>query len=82
MYLQKYLKLHKFATTKNNFDKNDHVRHASSYNVHGINFQLNRISRSMKNENTNVFVNNRKLHKFATYNSNLEIKLYLAEVIA
>ena len=32
-------KLHKFATTNSNFEKNiDYVRHASSYNVHVYQF--------------------------------------------
>ena len=31
-------KLHKFATTNSNFEKNDYFRHASSYNVHVYQF--------------------------------------------
>ena len=31
-----------------------------------INFQQNRVSRSVKNVPTNLFAKNRKLHKFAT----------------
>ena len=30
--------LHKFATTKSNFKKNDYIRHASSHNVHACQF--------------------------------------------
>ena len=31
-------KLHKFATTNKTFEKIDHIRHASSYNVHVYQF--------------------------------------------
>ena len=34
-----------------------------------INFQQNRVSRSVKTVHTNIFAKNRKLHKFATTNS-------------
>ena len=47
-----------------------------------VNFQQNRISRSVKNENTNLLSDNRKLHKFATCNLNFEPKPQLAEVFA
>ena len=40
-----------------------------------INFQQNRVSRSVKTMHTNIFANNRKLHKFETCSSNFEIKL-------
>ena len=40
-----------------------------------INFQQNRVSRSVKTVHTNIFANNRKLHKFATTNSNFEKKI-------
>ena len=40
-----------------------------------INFQQNRVSRLVKTVHTNLFANNRKLHKFATCNSNFEISL-------
>ena len=40
-----------------------------------ITFQQNRISRSVKTVNTKLFANNCKLHKFATCNSNFEMKL-------
>ena len=39
-----------------------------------INFQQTRISRSVQTVNTNIFANNRNLHKFATTNSNFEKK--------
>ena len=39
------------------------------------NFQQNRINRSVITVHTNVFANNRNLHKFATTNSNFEKKL-------
>ena len=37
-------------------------------------FQQNRVSGSVKTVLTNIFANNRKLHKFATTNSNFEKK--------
>ena len=37
-----------------------------------INFQQNRVSRSVKTVHTNLFAKNYKLHKFATCNSNFE----------
>ena len=37
-----------------------------------INFQQNRVSRSVKTVHTNLFAKNCKLHKFATCNSNFE----------
>ena len=40
-----------------------------------INFQQNQVSRTVKTVHTNLFANNSKLHKFATYNSNLEKSL-------
>ena len=44
-----------------------------------INFQENRVSRSVKIVHTNLFVKNRKLHKFARYNLNFE-KSRLADI--
>ena len=41
-----------------------------------INFQQIRVSRSVKTVFTNIFANNRKLHKFATTNSNFSKKDY------
>ena len=40
-----------------------------------INFQQNRVSRSVKTVHTNLFANNCKLHKFATCNSNFKKSL-------
>ena len=37
-----------------------------------INFQQNRVSRSVKTERTKIFAKNCKLHKFATANKNLK----------
>ena len=42
-----------------------------------INFQQNRVSRSVKTVHTNLFAQHRKLHKFATTNSNFEKKTIL-----
>ena len=42
-----------------------------------INIQQNRASGSVKTVHTNLFVNDRKLHKFATTNSNFEKIDYL-----
>ena len=43
-----------------------------------INFQQNRVCRSVKTMHTNLFARNRKLHKFATTNSNFEKIDYLS----
>ena len=40
-----------------------------------INFQQNRVSRSVKTVHTILFAKNRKLHKFAATNSNFEKNL-------
>ena len=40
-----------------------------------INFKQTRVSRSVQTVHTNIFANNRNLHKFATTNSNFEKKL-------
>ena len=42
-----------------------------------INFQQTLVSRSVQTVHTNIFANNRNLHKFATTNSNFEKKDYL-----
>ena len=56
--------------------KNQLFRHASSYHVHvhvgHINFQQTRVSRSVQTVHTNLFAKRRKLHKFATTNSNFD----------
>ena len=44
------------------------MRHRNTYMY--INFQQNRVSRSVITAHKNLFANNRKLHKFATTNSN------------
>ena len=70
-------KLHKFATTSNNFKKStlSDKHHLKTY-MH-INFQQNRVSRSVKTVYTNLFAKNCKLHKFATTNSNFEKSIFL-----
>ena len=39
-----------------------------------INFQQTQVSRSVQTVHTNIFANNRNLHKFATTNNNLKKK--------
>ena len=46
------------------------MHHGRTY-VH-INFQQNRVNRSVKTVHTNLFAQYRKLHKFAATNSNFE----------
>ena len=64
MYSQKNRKLHTFSTANSNFKKltlsDMHYRKMYVY----INFQQNRVSRSVKT----VHKKNCKLHKFATCN--------------
>ena len=45
------------------------MRHRIPYMY--INFQQNQVSRSLKTVHTNIFANNRKLHKIAATNSNI-----------
>ena len=68
-------KLHKFATTNSNIEKkkNSDMHHRIMYMY--INFQQVRVSRSVKTMHTNIFANNRKLHKLATCNTNFEKSL-------
>ena len=40
-----------------------------------FNFQQNQVNKSVETVHTNIFANNRKLHKFATYTSNFEKSL-------
>ena len=47
-----------------------------------INFQQNRSSRSVKAVHTIIFANNRKLHKFATTNSNFEKINYFRQALS
>ena len=63
----------KFATTKSNIKKKL-FRHALLYHVHVYKFPANSGSRSVQTVHTNIFANNRNLHKFATTNSNFEKK--------
>ena len=42
-----------------------------------IDFEQNRVCRSVKTVHTNLFAQYRKLHKFATTNSNFEKKIIL-----
>ena len=44
-----------------------------------INFQQNCHNRSVKTVHTNLFANNRKLHKFATTNSRFLKKLIISD---
>ena len=62
----------KSATTNSNFEKIDYLdmHHRITYMY--INFQQTRVSRSVQTVHTNIFAYNRKLHKFATTNSNFE----------
>ena len=68
-------KLHKFANTNSNFKKStlSDMHHHKTYMY--INFQQNRVSRSVKTVDTNLFAKNSKFHKFATCNSNFENSL-------
>ena len=66
-------KLHKVAITNNIVFENStlsDMHHRSTY-MH-INFQQNRVSRSIKTVHTNLFAQYRKLYKFATTISNFE----------
>ena len=69
-------KLHKYATYYSNFETKllSDMHHRITYMY--INFQQNRVSRSVKTVHTKLFANNRKLHKFATCNSNFEKSLF------
>ena len=66
--------LHKFATTNSNLEKSiiSDIHHSIMYMC--INFQQNRVSRSVKTAHTNLFAYNRKLHKFATCNLQFEFR--------
>ena len=46
-----------------------------------IDFQQNRVCRSVKTVHTNLFAQYRKLHKFATINSNFEKKKFFLTCI-
>ena len=56
--------LHKFATTNRSFQKStlSDKRHRKMYMY--VNFQQNRVNRSIKTVHTNLFAKKWKLHKF------------------
>ena len=56
------------------------MHHRKTY-MH-INFQQNRVRRSVKTVHTNLFAKNYKLHKFATTNSNFEKIDYLSHAVS
>ena len=64
--LQKNRKLHKYATYKSNFETKlfSDMHHRITYII--INFQQDRVSRSVKTVHTNLFTKICKLLKFAT----------------
>ena len=61
-------KLHKYATYNLNFETKllSDMHHRITYLY--INFQQNRVNRSVKTVHTSLFANICKLHKFATCN--------------
>ena len=61
-------KLHKYATYNLNFETKllSDMQHRITYLY--INFQQNRVSRSVKTVHTSLFANICKLHEFATCN--------------
>ena len=67
-------KLHKLATTKNIFGKSTLSDMHDRRTYMHINFQQNRVNILVKTVHTNLFAQYRKLHKFATINSNFEKK--------
>ena len=67
----------KFAITNSNFEKNNYFDMHYCITFMYINFQQTRVSRSVQTVHTNIFANNRNLHKFATTNSNFEKNDYL-----
>ena len=58
-----------------NFVKNNYLDMHYCITYMYINFQQTRVSRSVQTVHTNIFANNRNLHKFATTNSNFEKKI-------
>ena len=66
--LAKNCKLHKFATTNKSFSKStlSDMRHCKTYMY--VNFQQNRVNRSVKTVHTNLFAKKCKFHKFTTCN--------------
>ena len=73
-------KLHKFATTNTNFKKNWLFPTCIIVDrtCLSIFIKIWLVARSVKTVHTNVFANNRKLHKFATCNTYLK-KLLLSD---
>ena len=67
----------KFATTNSNFEKNNYLDMHYCITYMYIYFQQTRVSRLIQTVHTNIFANNRNLHKFATTNSNFENNDYL-----
>ena len=68
--LKKNYKLHKFVTANSIFFFKSIIsdmHHRITYIY--INFEQNRVSKSVKTERTNIFAKNCKVHKFATTNS-------------
>ena len=69
-------KLHKFATIRIVIFKKSiisYMRDRKKYMY--INFQQNRVCRSVKTVRTNIYAQSGKLHKFATTNRNFEKNL-------
>ena len=67
--IAKNCKLHTFATTNSNFEKINSLRDMHHHKMYMyINFQQNRVNRSVITLHTNLFAKNCKLHKFATCN--------------
>ena len=77
LFAKQNRKLQRFATTNSNFKKSilSNMHHRKTY-MH-IDFQQNRVRRSVKTVHTNLFAKNCKLHQFATTNSNFEKIDYL-----
>ena len=67
----------KFATTNSNLKKNNYLDMHYCITYMYINFQQTRFSKSVQTVHTNIFANNRNLHKFATTNNNFEKKMII-----
>ena len=77
-FLQQYLKLHKFATIICicKFTEINYFRHKSLSKVHAVFSKIGTVDLSKPYTLPVLYIaKNGKLHKFATCNSNLEIKL-------
>ena len=66
----------KFVTTNSNFENNNYLDMHYCITYMYINFQQTLVSRSAQTVHTNIFANNRSLHKFAITNSNLKKRLF------